>query len=82
MRYSELHKKEVINLQTGRSLGFVSDIEFDEKTGCICAIICPGESKFCGLFSKNGGCRIDYGSIVRIGPDFILTNPCEMFKNK
>ena len=80
MRYCELRKKEVINIQTGKSLGFVSDIEFEEKSGCICAIICPGEGKWGGFFFKEGNCRIDYGCIVRIGPDFILANPCEMLK--
>lgn len=82
MRYQDFRKKEVINIQTGKSLGYIQDIEFEEKTGCICAIIVPGDGKWNFFCFKEAGCRIEYGNIVRIGPDFVLVNSCEPCKSK
>lgn len=35
MLYSELRKKEVINMRDCRKLGHVTDVDFDECNGCI-----------------------------------------------
>ena len=41
MRFFDLKHKEVINVQSCRSLGCVSDLDIDCKTGCILALIVP-----------------------------------------
>ena len=41
MRISELKQKEVINVKDCKRLGFVGDVDFDMKTGCMLAIIVP-----------------------------------------
>ena len=41
MRVCQLRQKEVINICTCKSLGVPFDLEFDEKTGCVTAIIVP-----------------------------------------
>ena len=35
MRICDLRQKEVINIKDCKRLGYVCDIEFDRKTGCI-----------------------------------------------
>ena len=41
MRISELKQKEVINAKDCKRLGFVGDVDFDMKNGCMVAIIVP-----------------------------------------
>ena len=56
MSLSELRTKDVISTQTGRNLGKVMDIEFDPCTGCVEALVVPGEFSspaFCGA-KKTG----------------------------
>ena len=71
-RFSELKCKEVINIKDGNKLGFISDIEFNCKTGEICAIIVPCEGKFLGVFGKGDDYIIPYCKIEKIGDDVIL----------
>ena len=49
MRICDLRQKEVINIKDCKRLGYVCDIEFDRKTGCITQLIVPGTGKICGL---------------------------------
>lgn len=78
MRYCEFQNKEVINVATGTCLGYVCDIEFEESSGCICSIIIPGPGKICGVLGREGYYSIDYCHIVRIGPELILVNVCDL----
>lgn len=72
MRFCKLTEKEVINVCNGRCLGNVIDLELDEKTGCIQAIIVPGPCKFFGMFGHEFEFCIPWKCIVRIGSDIIL----------
>ena len=42
MSLSELREKDVVNVDTGKKLGKVMDIEFCVSTGCVQAIVVPG----------------------------------------
>lgn len=77
MRICELRKKEVINLCNGSRIGFVVDLEFDLKRGCIEAIIVPGPCKCFGILGHEKEYVIPYGCIKNIGPDVILVEICE-----
>lgn len=48
------------------------DLELDEKTGCIQAIIVPGPCKLFGMFGHEFEFCIPWKCIVRIGSDIIL----------
>lgn len=76
MLFSELKKKEVINLKNCQKLGRVSDFEFDECTGQIFKLIIPGENKWCGLFGSDSNYVICYKDIKQIGPDIIIVDIC------
>ena len=77
MRLCELEDKEVINVVDGRSLGCVTDLEFDPKCGKITALIVPGPGKYMGIFCRDYEYCIPWVKIVKIGPDIILVNICE-----
>ena len=54
MRICDLKNKEVINVCDCKSLGCVVDIDFDECSGCITALIVPGPCRICGIFGRLG----------------------------
>ena len=45
MSLSELRAKDVVNTLDGKRLGKVMDLEFDPCTGCVEALVVPGEFK-------------------------------------
>lgn len=70
--YSELRYKEVIDIHTGVRLGYICDLEFDDKEGRIISLITPGKPRFFGLFGHEDDYVLPWGCIVKIGGDIIL----------
>ena len=70
-RAMNFKQKEVINLNDGRRLGYVQDVEADFSNGKITAIIVPENNK---IFSMNGknDLVIPWDKIEKIGDDIIL----------
>ena len=70
---SELKLKDVVNVETGRKLGKVMDIEFDACAGQVQAVVVPADFKIGSLFKgEKNGLVIPWERIVRIGDDVIL----------
>ena len=63
---------EVIDINTGTKLGFISDIKIDCEEQKILSILLPGESK--GWFSKIDDIEVMWKDIIKIGIDVILVN--------
>ncbi|MCI8893396.1 MAG: YlmC/YmxH family sporulation protein [Lachnospiraceae bacterium] len=72
MRICDLREKEVVNVCTCHCIGFVMDVDIDECTGCVRALIVPGPAKFWGIFGREFEYVIPWKDIVKIGPDIIL----------
>lgn len=72
MTLCDLKQKEVINTCNCKRLGFVTDLDFDCKTGCIQAIIVPGPARICGFLGRDSDLVIPWCCIRQIGPDIIL----------
>lgn len=71
----DLKSKEIINVNSGKSLGFVSDIEIDLDKGRVNSLIVPGErNSFWGIFSSQTELEIKWKDIKIIGEDVILVN--------
>ena len=72
MSLSELRTKDVVNVDTGKKLGKVMDIEFSACDGCVQAIVVPGDFKIGGLFKgEKSGIVIPWERIAKIGDDVI-----------
>ncbi len=67
-------RKEVIDIRTGRRMGELIDVDIDEASGRITAIVVPGDSKFFGLLGSGPDIVIPWTRIVKIGPDCILVD--------
>ena len=78
---NELQKLEVININTGKRLGNVFDVEFDLCLGSILAVHIPKKISIMEMFSKDAkkSYRIPWTSIDRIGDDAILVRVDEEY---
>jgi YlmC/YmxH family sporulation protein len=65
-------RKMVIDVKTGRRLGELIDVEVDDESGKITAIVVPGEAKMFGLLGSGPDLVIPWTRIKKIGPDCIL----------
>ena len=79
VKFSQLRYKEVICVNDGQRLGFVSDVRVQVPEGCVEAIVVPGPCKLLGMVGRRDDYVIPWGCIRRIGPDIILVDvkPCD-----
>ena len=66
--------KEVVNINTGKRLGYVQDVCADLNTGSITSIIVTGESKLERNRSNKNDIVIPWEKIHCIGDDIILVD--------
>lgn len=73
MSFSDLKRKDVINISDGRKLGRPIDLILTEAA-CVESLVVPGRSG--GLLGflrpDREGCVIPWGRVRRIGDDVIL----------
>ncbi len=72
IRISDLATLEVINLEDGRVMGLIDDLEIDLEGGRITSVVIPAPSGFWGFFSGGREHVIGWESIIKIGEDVIL----------
>jgi len=72
IQLSEMQSKEVIAMEDGRRMGYISDLEIDSFSGKILAIIILDKEKKSGFFGKGEEVTIYWNQILRIGSDVIL----------
>ncbi|MDT8859109.1 YlmC/YmxH family sporulation protein [Alkalihalobacillus sp. MEB130] len=73
MKISELQVKDIVNMDNGKRLGHLTDLEINLKTGAIDALVINSSGKMMGLFGKESEeVVIPWKNIIRIGSDVIL----------
>ena len=73
MSLSELRTKDVVNTLDGKRMGKVLDIEFDERSGQVEALVVPGEFSMGSLIrGEKCGIVIPWERICKIGENVIL----------
>ncbi|MGE5422755.1 MAG: YlmC/YmxH family sporulation protein [Ignavibacteriales bacterium] len=72
IKISDLRAREVVNVQDGRKLGLIKDIDLDVERGRITSVVLPGPNRFMSLFSRREDIVIPWEHIVKIGRDVIL----------
>lgn len=81
-RGTKLRQKEVINIRTAERLGIVNDVEINEATGNIEAIIVPKRGWFFPRLFGVGEMVIPWENIEVVGKDIILVRIFEMPEEK
>lgn len=73
MSFSEIRRKDVVNICDGRKLGKPIDLILNDSA-CVQALVVPSGAN--GLFGfikqDREGCVIDWSRVRRIGDDVIL----------
>ncbi len=80
-RGHKLRQKEVINIKTAERIGFIRDVEINESTGNVEAVIVPRR----GCFIKRifgGELVIPWSAIEVVGDDVVLVRLYEQGKLK
>lgn len=73
-RIDELKNKQVVCIENGCVLGFVSDIEMDTESGNLTSVIVFGKLRFLGLFGRSKDIVIPWSEITVIGSETILVS--------
>lgn len=76
MRVSELRMLDIINIEDGRRLGPIIDLDIDPEKGCIQGIVIMVSSKGRGFFGggKTADIFIPWNKIIKLGIDVILVD--------
>ena len=72
VKFSELRSKEVIHINNGDRVGFISDVDIDFETGKVISISVPGPYKALGLLGKEPDTIIKWENIKKIGDDLVI----------
>jgi YlmC/YmxH family sporulation protein len=78
LRISQFQLKDVININDGKRLGNIGDLDINVSTGKIEAIIIIHGGKILGMFGKEEEIIIPWRNIVKIGSDVILVRHYDM----
>ena len=71
-RVRDMRLKEVININDGSRLGYVSDLEFRLPEGQILGAVVQTPGRFFGLFGRGEEFFIPWDAIRQMGDDIIL----------
>jgi len=76
VRVSELRVLDVVNIEDGRRLGPIIDLDLDMEKGIVKGIVIMMTSRTKGFFSsgRNDDIFIPWGKIIKIGVDVILVD--------
>ena len=74
VKFTQLQCKEVICVQDGRRLGFISDVLVEVPGGSVCAIVVPGPCRLLGCLGRGEDLLIPWSAVCRIGPDVVLVD--------
>jgi len=71
-RFGDLRCKEVICVTTCVRLGFICDLDINDRDGRVMAIVLPGGGGCFGFFRREEDIVIPWSKIKKIGEDIIL----------
>ncbi len=74
IKISELRDRDVVNVNDGRRLGAIVDLDIDLEKGMVKSIIVPSAGGVLGKFSGSRDYIIPWEKIVKIGVDTILVD--------
>ena len=83
MRINDLRDRDVVNVNDGKRLGVINDLDIDIESGNIKAIIIPGAGGFMGVLGRKQDLTIPWEKIVKVGVDTILVDyPMDMHQER
>ena len=74
MTLYELCERDVISVKNGANFGRVDDLEIDETTAQVRALVIYGRLRLFGLLGREEDLKIPWEEIVTIGSDAVLVS--------
>ena len=79
----DFKNKQIVSVETGAVLGFISELEIDTETGGVVNIIVFGKPKLFGVLGREEDVEIPWQNIEVIGSETILVKgPITVKKTK
>ncbi|MGI5875329.1 MAG: YlmC/YmxH family sporulation protein [Dethiobacteria bacterium] len=79
VRIGDLRDRDVVNVNDGKRLGIINDVDLDIENGVVKAIIVPAGGGFMGVIGRKQDLIIPWDKIVKVGVDTILVDyPVEL----
>ena len=72
MKLSELQKKDIVNIEDGKIVGKIIDVEFDVSSGYMKHFVIERTNFVRSIFSSVDEMCISYNQIKKMGEDVIL----------
>ena len=72
MKLSELQRKDIVDIKTGKLIGKIVDVEFDQSNGYMIKFIIEKAHFIKSLFMNNEELSIKFTQIKKMGEDVIL----------
>ncbi len=72
MRLSDLQNKDIVDVDDGKNIGNIIDVNIDATTGNIVSFIIEPNKNFFKFFNRTTDTEIKWHSIKKIGEDVIL----------
>jgi YlmC/YmxH family sporulation protein len=73
LKISDLQAKDIVNMENGRRLGTITDLDINLTTGQISSLVIGGGGEVMGLFGRGEDeVVIPWKNIIKIGSDVIL----------
>lgn len=74
MRLSDLQNKNLVNINTGKNIGNIIDVNIDYEKGYIKTLVIESRGNGFSFFNKEMDSEIKWEDIEKIGEDVILVN--------
>ncbi len=74
IRISDLARREVVNVNDGKRLGLIGDLELDLDLGTVKSVIIPSAGYFWGKIVRARDYIIPWEKIIKIGIDTVLVD--------
>lgn len=83
-KISELSQKDIVNMENGKRLGHLNDLDINLESGKIEAIVIAGTGKVMQLLGQRDAAElvIPWKNIIKIGSDVILVEVPERYQPK
>lgn len=80
MRVSELRVLDIINIEDGRRLGPIIDLDLDLEKGIVKGIVVLTSARGKGIFGsgRSGDIFVPWEKVVKVGVDVILVDGREL----
>ena len=78
---AKLRRRTVIDINTAECIGYVSDIEIDEVSGCITSVIVRKHYGLLASLFRIGEMSVPWHTITAMSDEFVLIKSFDFNKN-